>query len=350
MTPVNGSRPIAGRSYMVSHLTLGTTYYFTVKAINAVGSRRPRTRWPSPPRSTFQAVGSLAAPVVAMASNAEGTGYWSANSQGQIATEGAVTNEGSTAGLHLNAPIVEIVAAPNGPGYWEVASDGGVFAFGAAQFHGSMGGHALNAPIVGLVATADGRGYWEVASDGGVFTFGDARFAGSMGGQPLAQPMVGMALDPVTGGYWEVARDGSVFAFGGAPRLGSPSISDVGDSVVGIASAPSGQGYWEVTSNGGVFSYGSATFHAARSRRSRSTPRSVACASTRPPVGTGCSRWTVEPSPSEPRSSGPADFPETRPAASLRSRASARGPWIAMWCARSSPRPGRRCRPGGARR
>ena len=41
VTPVNGSRPIQGRSYTVSHLTLGTTYYFTVKAINAVGSSMP---------------------------------------------------------------------------------------------------------------------------------------------------------------------------------------------------------------------------------------------------------------------------------------------------------------------
>ena len=196
VTPVNGSRPVQGRSYTVSHLTLGTTYYFTVKAINAVGSSMPSNQMAVTPPVAFSSVGSLPAPVVAMASNAEGTGYWSANSQGQIATEGAVTNEGSTAGLHLNAPIVEIVATPNGPGYWEVASDGGVFAFGAAQFHGSMGGNALNAPIVGLVATADGRGYWEVASDGGVFTFGDARFAGSMGGQPLAQPSGGHGPRP----------------------------------------------------------------------------------------------------------------------------------------------------------
>ncbi len=310
VTPVNGSRPVQGRSYTVSHLILGTTYYFTVKAINSVGSSMPSNQMAVTPPVTFPSVGSLPAPVVAMASNPEGTGYWSANSQGQITTHGAVTNEGSTAGLHLNAPIVEIVAAPHGPGYWEVASDGGVFTFGAAQFHGSMGGHALNAPIVGLVATADGKGYWEVASDGGVFTFGDARFGGSMGGQPLAQPMVGMALDPVTGGYWEVARDGSVFAFGGAPRLGSPSSLGCGRLRRRHRLGAQRSGVLGGDRQRRRLLLRLGHLPRARSRRSRSMPRSVVCASTGRPVGTGCSRWTVEPSPSEPRSSGRPDFPE----------------------------------------
>ena len=35
--PVNGPTPITAASYLVSNLTVGTTYYFTVKAINAVG-------------------------------------------------------------------------------------------------------------------------------------------------------------------------------------------------------------------------------------------------------------------------------------------------------------------------
>src|ERR1700722_7496330 len=237
VTPVNGSKPITSRSYVVAHLTLGTTYYFTVKAVNAVGTSAPSNQLATTPPVDFQAVGSLGAPVVAMASNRAGTGSWLANSSGWVATTGGGRGSGSTAGVQLNAPIIELVATPNGQGYWEVASDGGVFAFNA-PFYGSMGGQPLNAPIVGLVATADGAGYWEVARDGGIFAYGDAGFSGSMGGRPLDQPVVGMALDPVTGGYWEVAGNGDVFAFGGAPKLGTPSDSAVNNSVVGIAGAP----------------------------------------------------------------------------------------------------------------
>ena len=83
VTPVNGSRPVDGRSYMVSHLTLGTTYYFTVKAINAVGTSASSNQVAATPAVDFQPVGSLGAPVVAMASNPQGTGYWLANSQGR---------------------------------------------------------------------------------------------------------------------------------------------------------------------------------------------------------------------------------------------------------------------------
>ena len=37
-TPVNGSVPLTGTSVNVPNLTDGTTYYFTVKAVNALGS------------------------------------------------------------------------------------------------------------------------------------------------------------------------------------------------------------------------------------------------------------------------------------------------------------------------
>jgi hypothetical protein len=40
-------------------------------------------------------------------------------------------------GRPLNRPIVGIAADPTGSGYWLVASDGGVFTFGDAPFSGS---------------------------------------------------------------------------------------------------------------------------------------------------------------------------------------------------------------------
>ena len=258
--PANGPLPITGTSYQVTDLTVGTTYYFTVKALNAVGLSTASNEVSATPTNSYRSVGALATPVVSMAANPQGTGYWLTNSGGSVATHGGVSAYGSTGGLHLNAPIVQIVATSDGKGYWEVASDGGIFAFGDAGFYGSMGGVKINAPVVGLAPTADGKGYWEVASDGGIFAFGDATFDGSMGGVPLNHPVVGMALDPASGGYWEVASDGGVFAFGGAPFLGSSTNLVLANPVVGIAAAASGEGYWEVASDGGIFSYGSAAF------------------------------------------------------------------------------------------
>ncbi len=241
-TPVNGSRPISGHTYVVGHVIAGTKYSFTVRAINAIGISPPSNQVSTIPPVSYSAVGQLAPPVVAMASDRAGTGYWLANSAGAISANGSATDYGSTANVQLNAPIIEIVATPDGDGYWEVASDGGVFAYGDAGFFGSMGGQTLNAPIVGLASTADGQGYWEVASDGGVFAFGDARFAGSMGGRSLDQPIVGMALDRATAGYWEVGAGGQVYAFGGARDLGSPAQSALHGTIVGIGGAPAGRG------------------------------------------------------------------------------------------------------------
>ena len=138
-TQVN-TTALTATTYTVTGLTNGTTYYFTLKAINAAGS--------SPASNE-----ALATPVSPPASPPP-------------------------------------VAASSG--YWEAASDGGIFAFGDAGFYGSMGAKHLNAPIVGIAATADGLGYWEVASDGGVFAFGDAGFYGSMGAKHLNAPVVGV--------------------------------------------------------------------------------------------------------------------------------------------------------------
>ena len=99
-------------------------------------------------------------------------------------------------GVTTDAPVVGIAAEPTGLGYWLVAADGGVFSFGDAAFYGSMGGIPLNAPVVAMAPTPDGHGYWLVAADGGVFSFGDAAFYGSMGGIPLNAPVVGIAAEP----------------------------------------------------------------------------------------------------------------------------------------------------------
>jgi hypothetical protein len=167
---------------------------------------------------------------------------------------------GSVAGLHLNQPVIGIAADPAGKGYWELASDGGVFAFGQAGFFGSTGSMHLNAPVVGMASTPSGDGYWLVASDGGVFTYGDAQFQGSTGSMHLNAPVVGMAADQATGGYWLVASDGGVFAFD-APFLGSMGGKHLNAPMRFMTGTPDFGGYRLVASDGGVFNYGDAQFY-----------------------------------------------------------------------------------------
>ena len=100
--------------------------------------------------------------------------------------------------LRLNKPIVGMAADPDGNGYWLVGSDGGIFAF-AAKFSGSTGAITLNQPIVGIAADPDGTGYWMAARDGGVFAFA-AQFNGSTGATPFpvgsVRSTIGIAATP----------------------------------------------------------------------------------------------------------------------------------------------------------
>jgi uncharacterized protein YkwD len=211
------------------------------------------------------------APVVGMASTADGGGYWLARSDGSISPHGDAASYGSMAGTALAAPVSHIVATPNGGGYWMVAADGGIFSFGDAAFYGSMGGKHLNAPVVGMAPTHDGGGYWLVASDGGIFSFGDANFQGSMGGQHLNAPVVGMTADAATGGYWLVASDGGIFSFD-APFYGSTGNLHLNRPVNGMASTADGLGYWFVASDGGIFSYGDARFQGSAGAMTLNAP------------------------------------------------------------------------------
>ncbi len=251
-SPVNGTSLTACTSTSgpsgctVNGLANGTTYFFTVKAVNALG---PSTA----------SNGASATPAAAMTMLSVG-GYDLAAADGGVFALGSPGFYGSEGGKPLTEPIVGTAMTSDGKGYWEVASDGGVFTFGDAHFYGSEGGQRLTKPIVGMAATPDGGGYWLVASDGGIFAFGDAHFHGSEGGQHLNKPIVGMAADTATGGYWEVASDGGIFTFD-APFAGSLGGIHLTKPIVGMASVPGGGGYWAVASDGGIFSFGTATFH-----------------------------------------------------------------------------------------
>jgi beta-lactamase class A len=199
-------------------------------------------------------------PIVAMAGDPKGDGYWLAASDGGVFEFGGAPFDGSLGNIHLNQPIVGMAADPNG-GYWLVGADGGIFQFGGAPFYGSLGNIRLNQPIVGMAADPSGNGYWLVAADGGIFQFGGAPFYGSLGNIRLNQPIVGMAADPSGHGYWLVASDGGIFQFGGAAFDGSLGNVHLNQPIVGMAANPTGAGYWLTAADGGVFEFGGAPFY-----------------------------------------------------------------------------------------
>jgi hypothetical protein len=198
---------------------------------------------------------TLPAPIVGVAYDRAGTGYWLVGADGSVYNFGAAKNYGSMRGHPLRRPIVGMAALPNGTGYWLVASDGGIFSFGAAHFHGSMGGKHLNKPIVGMTADPVGNGYWFVASDGGIFTFGGARFFGSTGSIKLNKPINGMCSTPDARGYWLVASDGGIFAFGDARFKGSLGSDKHKVHVVGMSTDDLTGGYRLITLKGAVYQF-----------------------------------------------------------------------------------------------
>ena len=249
---------MVGNSYLVTGLTPGRTYYFTVRARSGSVSSAPSNEVSAVPYSPYTPIGQLVGPVVSIASSADGNGYWLATGSGALSAHGSAVDAGSTAGEVLAAPIVKIVGDPRG-GYWEVASDGGVFAFGGAPYKGAAASERLNSPIVDLVPTADGNGYWEVAADGGVFAYGDAAFAGSLGGTAQSRPIIGLAPDRVTGGYWLVSASGAVTGFHAPPVV--PQAGNLPNSpVVAVAGTADGRGFWEVTAAGSVYAVGDAGY------------------------------------------------------------------------------------------
>jgi hypothetical protein len=207
---------------------------------------------------------ALSRPIVAMATTADGSGYWLVASDGGVFSFNAPFY-GALAGWPLAQPVVGMTATPSGHGYWIVTGDGAVFPFGDARLYGSMSNVRLNAPIKSLIPGPSGLGYWLYASDGGVFSFGSARFHGSTGSMRLNAPVVGMASTPAGNGYWLVATDGGIFSFGDARFFGSTGSMRLNAPVVGMARDGSGRGYWLAGADGGVFTFGDAHFKGSAS-------------------------------------------------------------------------------------
>jgi hypothetical protein len=58
----------------------------------------------------------------------------------------------------LVKPIIGIAANARGTGYWLAGADGGVFAFGGAPFLGSLGGQDLNRPVFAICSLSPPAG------------------------------------------------------------------------------------------------------------------------------------------------------------------------------------------------
>ncbi len=301
----------------VTALKNGTSYTFTVKATNAVGTGPtstpsnaaiPEIQPPTSPTNVKAVAGNGSAkvmwtpPVTTGGSPITGYTVTSTPTGKTCTTTGALTctvtgltngnaytftvaatnaagisptSQSSTA-ITPSATAVTTAPSTGKPaptqGYTQVAADGGIFDYGTAGFYGSKGGQPLNAPVVGIAATPTGKGYWEVAADGGLFSYGSAGFFGSKGGQPLNAPVVGIAATPTGKGYWEVAADGGVFNYGSAGFFGSKGGQPLNAPIVGIAATPTGRGYWEVAADGGVFSYGTAGFFGSKGGQPLNAP------------------------------------------------------------------------------
>ena len=196
------------------------------------------------------------------------SGYWVANSNGEVYAFGDVPVLADITALTATSPLAAIEADHTRMGYWLAQQNGAVSAFGDAPVIGDLPGLGIVPafPIVDMAATSTGNGYFLLGSDGGIFTFGDAAFRGSTGDIVLDQPVVAMAANPVGDGYWFVARDGGIFTYGTQTRFqGSlPAIvpfDQLAAPVVGMAATATGEGYWLVASDGGIFTFGDAAFH-----------------------------------------------------------------------------------------
>ncbi len=131
----------------------------------------------------------------------------------------------------LNAPVVAMATTADGKGVLAGRADGGVFASATPPSRLARG-HTLQGPVVAMAATPDGKGYWLVRPGRRGVRLRRRRLLRLDGGQHLNQPIVGMAatLDgPATGwwrrtaGYSPSATPSSTARSGGQPLNGPSS-------------------------------------------------------------------------------------------------------------------------------
>ena len=155
----------------------------------------------------------------------------------------------ATVTFHTSAAAVAL------RGYWMLSDSGKVYSFGNAQSFGDGSSGATD-----LESTPDGDGYWILNADGAVGNFGTAP---DLGGSPrlrTGEEAASLSVTPSGAGYWIFTDAGRVFAYGDAAHLGDMSGTRLNGPVLDSVSTPSGRGYWLVASDGGIFSFGDAKF------------------------------------------------------------------------------------------
>ncbi len=211
--------------------------------------------------------------VVAIATTADGSGYYVLRSNGQVAAYGA-PNYGSLAPGSLPNGITATGIALDSKtgGYWIVTSSGIVRGFNApylGEHHIHSGGWGQYPAAVAIASAPDGAGYYVLRANGGINCFG-VPFHGSLAGHlhyGATAPVVavGIAVDAATGGYWIATSIGGVANFD-APFKGSPLANNhgwyFGEPVSAIAAATTadGQGYYLLRADGVVNNYAATSY------------------------------------------------------------------------------------------
>ena len=302
----------ATTSCTISSLTTGTSYTFTVKATNALGTSSASgasaqitiTGWGSCHTAQpegywlleqdgevypFGSAPSLTTPtipngrdVVDIETTASSCGYWVMDSTGQFHRAG---DAGVIPSIDLrflagnydfalapDAPeeVVSTIPTQTGQGAYVFTSAGRVLRTGDAVVITDGQGRQdlswisqLNKPIVDARLTQSGSGYWMLAQDGGIFSFGDATFSGSVPQYATSdwinEEIVSMAPDKDGVGYVIVAKSGKAWWFAHTARQ---QLADVlyqafgtrtlNAPIAAVMSRSCG-GYIMVASDGGVF-------------------------------------------------------------------------------------------------
>jgi hypothetical protein len=187
-TPVNGATPVTTTSYAVSSLTNGTRYYFTVEALNAVGSSVASNEASATPSSNPCVVYTGNDAFVCAAyedllgrtPDSGGLGFW-------VAQLGGGTSRSAVAGAIAGSTEYRVdlvngyyetflgrAGDSGGLGYWVAqlkagATDQSVLAaiLGSGQFYADSGGTpggfvtALYEGLLGRAPDSGGLGFWE---------------------------------------------------------------------------------------------------------------------------------------------------------------------------------------------